>query len=1067
MLNSKTRYRNVPPRFPPPSLNHRTLTAGLFAALWAVPAQAVTYVEQGRLHDAASWHNDEFKREWGLAAIGADHAYARGLSGLDVRLGIFDSGTDLRHPQFAGKNHKPVTLADAGCARETFATDDHDGCYRADGDQPQFDYTLELPQDTLQEALASGEYTAQELDDYLSRQGARYNPHGTHVAGTMLANRDGKGIHGVAWGADLSPVRIFSHSYDSYLSDKGELQVDPGHEAYAAVFKQLREQNVRAINHSWGSPKVFQTLDELDAELERQRFGLGNTLAQGSRDAGFLQVWASNNTRTNNLSPETAPYADILTALPRVMPEIEKYWLSVVNVNDTLTLAPGSFRCGYSMNWCVAAPGTGIISTYIAGEVDVETLYQDDGEINGVQVTSDRPRFGYGIDTGTSMATPHVTGSLALLMERFPYLDNPQIRDVLLTTARDLGAPGVDDVYGWGLIDLKKAIDGPGQLRVDTDVIMDRRAGGAKVWQGDAWDDWRNDISGPGRLGKSGAGWLRLSGNNSFAGATLNGGTLELDGNNRFSRDVNVEGGLLRLNGTLLATDLNINGGIAQISGQQIGANTYVGPGGLLSGDGELSSTRVLGTIVPGSERRAMTVNGDYSQGHGSLLIASAGRQPHTPALHITGQAQLDGGTLRVNRQPAVFPLGQHYRVLQADAGVNGQFSALDHSSFSPFLSFTQTRDDTALGINVGRGLPLVAAARTANQHATARGADMLDMSQPVAQRLTSLFPDAATRALDQLSGELHAGTRSVQIENTRVLRDAALAHARGALDSPARQTDNSRQGVWLQPLLQSGRLDGDGNAASVSHTLTGLLVGADHDFEQGSRAGVLWSSGQSRIKTARGDRANLDGYQIGMHAGHTWNAFGLYGGLAYGQDRIKTSRYVSFPGLDEKLSADYHGRTRQAFVEGNYRVLQGAWNWQPFVQFARVNSQTDGFRERTAKSALQGRAASSTVNLATGGLRFKVDLNRTSTGPFGVSLNGSAAYTRASGDLNPTTNVAWQDASNMRIAGAPLSKTALQLNLGAVARLNRSSSVSLDLKNQRGERSNGRSVSIQYQFEF
>ena len=95
------------------------------------------------------------------------------------------------------------------------------------------------------------------------------------------------------------------------------------------------------------------------------------------------------------------------------------------------------------------------------------------------------------------------------------------------------------------------------------------------------------------------------------------------------------------------------------------------------------------------------------------------------------------------------------------------------------------------------------------------------------------------------------------------------------------------------------------------------------------------------------------------------------------------------------------------------------------------------------------------------------MDLNRTSIGPSWLSLNGSAAYTRASGDLSPTTDVAWQEASTMRIAGAPLNNSALQLNLGAVARLNRSSSVSLDLKNQRGERSNGRSVSIQYQFEF
>ena len=116
---------------------------------------------------------------------------------------------------------------------------------------------------------------------------------------------------------------------------------------------------------------------------------------------------------------------------------------------------------------------------------------------------------------------PHVTGALALLMERFPYLDHPQVRDVLLTTATDIGAAGIDPIYGWGLINLKKAIDGPGLLRVDTDVVMNQRAGGTKVWDGAAWDDWRNDISGPGKLGKDGIGWLRLSGQNSFAGASV------------------------------------------------------------------------------------------------------------------------------------------------------------------------------------------------------------------------------------------------------------------------------------------------------------------------------------------------------------------------------------------------------------------------------------------------------------------------------------------------------------------------------------------------------------------
>ena len=53
------------------------------------------------------------------------------------------------------------------------------------------------------------------------------------------------------------------------------------------------------------------------------------------------------------------------------------------------------------------------------------------------------------------------------------------------------------------------------------DVVMNTRAGGLKVWEGDAWDDWTNDIGGPGKLTKSGIGWLRLSGDNTFNGAIV------------------------------------------------------------------------------------------------------------------------------------------------------------------------------------------------------------------------------------------------------------------------------------------------------------------------------------------------------------------------------------------------------------------------------------------------------------------------------------------------------------------------------------------------------------------
>ncbi len=66
---------------------------------------------------------------------------------------------------------------------------------------------------------------------------------------------------------------------------------------------------------------------------------------------------------------------------------------------------------------------------------------------------------GYGNKTGTSMASPHVGGSVALLMEAFPQLTGTEIKLALQATALDLGDPGPDNTYGHGLIDLAAAFD--------------------------------------------------------------------------------------------------------------------------------------------------------------------------------------------------------------------------------------------------------------------------------------------------------------------------------------------------------------------------------------------------------------------------------------------------------------------------------------------------------------------------------------------------------------------------------------------------------------------------------
>lgn len=76
----------------------------------------------------------------------------------------------------------------------------------------------------------------------------------------------------------------------------------------------------------------------------------------------------------------------------------------------------------------------------------------------GVDVLVAQTASGYGTTTGTSVATAHVSGLVALLIERDAKLDVAQVRALLTSTARDLGAPGPDAEFGAGMINIRAAL---------------------------------------------------------------------------------------------------------------------------------------------------------------------------------------------------------------------------------------------------------------------------------------------------------------------------------------------------------------------------------------------------------------------------------------------------------------------------------------------------------------------------------------------------------------------------------------------------------------------------------
>lgn len=153
-------------------------------------------------------------------------------------------------------------------------------------------------------------------------------------------------------------------------------------------------QRVRVINLSLGGPR-----DPLVEELIKEAFRRGTVIVAAAGDRGL-----------RSYPPYPAAFPEVI-AVAAVDARGEPYSQGV----------RGSFID-------LSAPGVDIIST--------------------------SPGDGYNFFHGTSMAAAFVSGAVALLLQLHPELDPAQVLTALQRTARDLGQPGRDDQFGWGLLNL-------------------------------------------------------------------------------------------------------------------------------------------------------------------------------------------------------------------------------------------------------------------------------------------------------------------------------------------------------------------------------------------------------------------------------------------------------------------------------------------------------------------------------------------------------------------------------------------------------------------------------------
>lgn len=342
----------------------------------------------------------EYQQQYGLDLIKASSAYARGATGRGAIIGIMDSGVDNSHQELNGFNK-----------------------------------------------IVSGSYLV-----YQDRSPTTDEKrHGSHVSGIALGERDGSGIHGVAFDAQLFFISIeLGTAGDTYEPATIDSTVDfTGIDnSWSQLEAEFVTNNVTVVNGSFG----YQgNINDYTEQNIREAFPKTiDVLAQPQKanQDKTIFVWAAGN--GGGYADQGVDYSspEVFGGLAYLLPELRGNTAAVVSVDEDGSISSFSNRCGVAKDYCLAAPGRSILSIY----------------------AEDSPTYdSYGRASGTSMAAPHVSGGIALLADYFEgQLGNTEILQRLFATANKSGIYAESDIYGQGLMDLNAATQPLGTAMIAT-----------------------------------------------------------------------------------------------------------------------------------------------------------------------------------------------------------------------------------------------------------------------------------------------------------------------------------------------------------------------------------------------------------------------------------------------------------------------------------------------------------------------------------------------------------------------------------------------------------------------
>ena len=266
--------------------------------------------------------------------------------------------------------------------------------------------------------------------------------HGHAVAATAAGAKNNSGIHGVAFDARVLAVDYFAN-VNGYAFESGGRTYhvsDP--------WTYLISRGVKIINKSYG----YDEGDGVTVPSHIDDIYINETEVLAIAGGALLVSSAGNNgDKPHGFQPSLANrdiVADIVANGLEDGPGAFVISGSVRRSGDGYAMSDFSNRAGAYAEYFITAPGEEVVFPMNASECAPSFLC---------------------VGSGTSFSAPLVTGAAALILQRWPHLKGRQLADILFESATDLGAPGIDELYGHGMLNVEAALQPIGVTTLSVD----------------------------------------------------------------------------------------------------------------------------------------------------------------------------------------------------------------------------------------------------------------------------------------------------------------------------------------------------------------------------------------------------------------------------------------------------------------------------------------------------------------------------------------------------------------------------------------------------------------------